>query len=366
MKVDVIEASDEVESLVPAWNELAQRCGAKAWVFPFWTLGWWRTYRPSARLQVVTVFDHGELVALGPFCQVGPPGLRLVRFLGQLHQPNRVLTAPGREDLAVEVWRALRARRLTLDLHDLEVTEGSRLLVEDPSWSVFTAPADECIRIGLDGSADGYFDARPDQVRYLANKRRLAERDDYKITVVHADDPEEIEAVLPDLGVIATISQRDRFKPGELEVLAAGVLPGSVRAVAEAGRVHITLVRFNERPAAFDLDLLGGRTVQAHLKGYDTDLRRYGPGHLAGAESIRWAAEHGYLEFDLGVGAGEYKRRMSDDEYHTLRVIAAPNRVRLRAARAGLLLRRQVMARRRRLATIVEERKRSRAGAVRA
>jgi CelD/BcsL family acetyltransferase involved in cellulose biosynthesis len=301
----------------------------------------------------VTVFDHGELVALGPFCQVGPPGFRLVRFLGQLHQPNRVLSAPGREDVAAQVWGAFRARRLTLDLYNLEATEGYRLLVEDPSWAVSTAPADSCMRIGLDGSVEEYFDARPGVARYLARRRRSAERDGYEITVVHAQRPEEIEAVLPELGAVAATAQRDRFKPGELETLATGALPGSVRAVAEAGRVHITLVRFSGRPAAFNLDLLGGHTVQSHLLGYDTDLRRYSPGYLCDAEALQWAAEHGYHEFDMGVGAGEYKRQWTDEEYLTRRVIAAPDRLRLDVARAGLALRRQLLAQRTRLAALM-------------
>jgi len=350
MKVGVAEAPDEVEKLVPAWTELAECCGARAWMFPFWTLGWWHARRSSARLRVVTVFDQSELVALGPFCQVGPHGLRLVRFLGQIHQPNRVLTVSGREDLAAEVWNALRARRLSLDLYDLEVTEGYRLLVEDPRWSVFTDSADTCARIGLDGSTEEYFDAHPSLARHIAKKRRMAEREGYEITVVHADCLDEIDAILPEVGAITAVAQRDRFKRGELEVLATGVLPGTIRAVADVGRVHITLVRFNGFPAAFQLNLLGGRTMQTHLSGYHTDLHRYSLGHMVEAESLRWAAEHGYHEYDMGIGVGEYKRRWTDEEYRTRRVVAAPNRARLRVARAGLALRRQLLTQRSRFA----------------
>ena len=352
MRVDVLEAPGEVEALVPQWSELAERCGARAWMFPCWTLGWWRTNRSSARFRVVTAFDGGELVALGPFCQVGPPGFRLVRFLGQLHQPNRVLTAPGRADVAAEVWGALRALRLTLDLHDLEATEGYRLLVEDPSWALFTAPADLCMRIGLEKSAEEYFELRPGITRYLARYRRLAERDGYEITVVHACSPEEIEKILPEVGAITAVAQRDRFKPGELETLATGIMPGSVRAVVDAGRVHITLIRFSGRPAAFGLALLGGHTVQTHLSGYDTDLRRYAPNYLTDAETLKWVVEHGYREVDLGIGAGEYKRRWTDEEYQTKRVVAAPNQLRLGIARAGLALRGQLLAQRPRLAAL--------------
>jgi hypothetical protein len=212
------------------------------------------------------------------------------------------------------------------------------------------------MRIGLDKSAEEYFESRPGVTRYLARYRRLAERDGYEITVVHACRPEEIEKTLPDVGAITTVAQRDRFKSGELETLATGMLPGSVRAVVDAGRAHVTLVRFSGRPAAFSLALLGGGTVQTHLSGYDTDLRRYAPNYLSDAETLRWAVENGYREVDLGIGAGEYKRRWTDEEYQTKRVIAAPNQLRLDIARAGLALRGQLLARRQRLVALASRR----------
>jgi CelD/BcsL family acetyltransferase involved in cellulose biosynthesis len=341
VRVELISEGSRADELVPLWDDLVERSGARAWVAPAWMLGWWRGYRPTARLCIVAVFEGDDLVAVGPFYQVGPPGLRLVRFLGQMHQPNRIVSAPGSEDSVVAVWDALRRRGSALDLFDMEDSPGSGYgsLVGDPRWSLIDELADTCMHIHIAGSADDYFADRRGLASGIRRKRRMLERDGHVLNVVRAETLSEIEALLPEIAMIAASAQRDRFKPGELEQLAQGCFPGPSTAMAKANRVHVTLLRIDERPAAFALDLIGGGIVHSHLMAFDADLQRYSPGELCLEESFRWAVAHGAREFDLGVGAGAYKRRWTDDEYHTRRVVAAPSSAELALARAGMSLR---------------------------
>ena len=344
MRVEIATDRSALDPLVPLWDDLVERSGARAWVTPSWMLGWWTTYRPSAQLRVVAVFDGDELVSLGPFYEVGPPGLRLVRFLGQMHQPNRILTSPGNEASAGVVLDTLRRRGSALDLFDLEDSSGSgyELLMQDPRWSVFDEPGDSCSRIVIEGSADDYLLGRKSLVRDMERIRRKMERDGAVADVVEADTPDEIAALLPAIAAIAAIAQRDRYKPGELEQLAQGTMPGTVAAMIRAGRLHVTLLRIDGRPAAFSFDLLGGGTVQGHLMAYDSEWQPYGPGMRCMEEAFRWTVSRGAREFDLGVGVGGYKQRWSRDEYHTRRVVAAPSPAELALARAGMSLRARV------------------------
>jgi CelD/BcsL family acetyltransferase involved in cellulose biosynthesis len=320
-------------------------------------LGWWRTYRPTASLCVVAVFEGEDLMAVGPFFQVGPPGLRNVRFLGQMNQPNGIVSAPGSDGPVAAVWDALRRRGTALDLFDLEdsTSSGYRSLAVDPRWSLFDEPADSCIRIPITGSAEDYFRDRSGVAAGLRRRRRMLERDGHVVSVASAQTADEIALVLPEVASLAALAQRERFKPGELEDLARGRLPGTAAAMAVANRVHVTLLRVDERPAAFALDLIGGGVVHSHLSSYDAQLKRYSPGELCLEEAFRWAVAYGAREFDLGVGASPNKRRWSDDVYHTRRVVAAPSSAELALARAGMLLRARVKGLRSRASGSVEE-----------
>jgi CelD/BcsL family acetyltransferase involved in cellulose biosynthesis len=341
LRVEIVTDGGGAEALASQWDGLVDRSGSTAWVTPAWMLGWWCTYRPSARLRIVAVYESDELVAVGPFCEVGPPGLRLVRFLGQVHQPNRIVTAQGREASAGVVWDALRRRGTALDLYDIEDSAGSGYshLMEDPRWSVFDEQGDTCSRIVIRDSADDYLMGRASLVRDMERIRRKMERDSHVIDVVEADTPAEIDALLPAMAVIAAIAQRDRYKPGELEQLAEGSMPGTIAAMVQAGRVHVTLVRIGGRPVAFSIDLLGGRSVHGHLMAYDSEWGPYAPGIRCMEEAFRWTVRRGAAVFDLGVGVDGYKRRWSRDEYHTRRVVAAPSPAELALARAGMTLR---------------------------
>lgn len=350
-RVDVVTDQAGAEGLVPLWDDLVQRSGSSAWVTPAWMLGWWRTHRPTARLRIVTVFEGDELVAVGPFCEVGPPALRLVRFLGQMHQPNRIVTAPGKEAAAGAVWGEFRGRASVLDLFDIEDGSGSgyRQLVEDPRWTVFDELADSTLRIVVEDSADEYLLRRGGLRKDLQRKRRKMARDGHVFTVVYGDTPTEIARLSPEVESIVVAAQRDRFKPGDLEDLSKGSVPGTIAAMARAGRVHLTLVRIDERPAAFEFALLGGGSIHSHLTAYDSEWQAYMPGILCLEEVFRWAVDRGASEFDLGIGVGDYKRRWSDDVCHTRRVVAAPTSARLAWARAGMSLRGHMVGLQRRL-----------------
>ncbi len=351
LRVDVVTGQAGAEALVPLWDDLVGRSGSSAWVTPAWMLGWWRTYRPSARLRIVTVFEGDELVAVGPFCEVGPPALRLIRFLGQMHQPNRIVTAPGKEAAAGAVWDEFLGRGSALDLFDIEdgLGSGYRRLVEDPRWSVFDEPADSTVRIVVEGSADEYMTSRGGLIKDLQRKRRKMARDGHTLTVVGGDTPTEIARLSPEVTSVVVAAQRDRFKPGELEDLSKGSVPGTIAAMARAGRVHLTLLRIDERPAAFEFALLGAGSIHCHLTAYDSEWQTYMPGILCLEEVFRWAVGRGAAEFDLGIGVGAYKRRWSDDVCHTRRVVAAPTSAHLAWARAGMSLRGHVLGLQRRL-----------------
>ncbi len=338
--VSVINGTEPPEALVEAWNRLVEACGARAWNTPAWALGWRRTYQPEAPLRLIAVHEGRELIGLGPFYEVRRLGLRMVRFLGQTHQPNRLLAIPGRPEIVAAICSRLRKRRLVMDLYNLEAGESLDSLLQADGWFHFTEPADRCMTVIPSPGTTGadYLRSRKGLHRDLTRKRRMAERDGISLSVVRADEWREVEALLPALSQVTQAAQRDRFKPGELEELALGRLPGPVRSAAQARRVQLTLVSLDGRPAAFAVNLLGGNSVQEHLKAYDTAFSRYSPGELCEAEALLWALERGAQEYDLGVGAGQHKRRWTDVDYATARVVSAPSARALATARAFLAL----------------------------
>ena len=340
MRVNLVEGTQPSEALLEAWDGLVEACGARAWSTPAWAVGWQRTYRTGAPLRLVTVHEGKDLIGLGPFYEVRRLGMRMVRFLGQTHQPNRLLAIPGKPEIIGAIWSELQERRFVLDLYDLEVGESLDVLLAAEGWSHFTEPADRCMTILPQPGTTGedYLRTRKGLHTEVARKRRMTEREGLPIAVVQVDDPREIEALLPALSQVTQVAQRDRFKPGELEELALGRLPGPVRAAAEAGRVQLTLVSLDGRPAAFTVNLVGGSSVQPHLKAYDTAFYRYSPGEVCEAEALSWALKSGAREYDLGIGAGQHKQRWTDLDYETMRVVSAGSARSLGAARAVLAL----------------------------
>lgn len=75
----------------------------------------------------------------------------------------------------------------------------------------------------------------------------------------------------------------------------------------------LAVLRVDGEVGAVEFSLHAGRTVHMWFPAYSPKMGRWAPGILLSMETIRQASEHGYREFDYGVGGGNaYKKYFSD------------------------------------------------------
>src|SRR5262249_12992278 len=98
--------------------------------------------------------------------------------------------------------------------------------------------------------------------------------------------------------------ERSFDRPGSREVVRSIVHTGH-----RGGWARLTVLEWQDEPAALDISVIRGATQLTWLVSRDTAIREYSPGRVLRAHVIREAREAGIRRFDFGLGEEDYKLR---------------------------------------------------------
>ena len=342
------------------WDDLATRT-SNPYCAPAWMLAWWRHVAPrGARLRVHVVFDGEELVGLAPFfVDRGSGGLERYRLLAAgTSAPLDILARPGMEDaVAAETARWLGGAEPAPDVIMFEGLRGgspwpSLLRAHWPSrrrpavTPLFSQPAPF---VELTGRT---------HAQWLSTKssdfrRKLRrEREAFDARGVTMRLTRSAEDLARDLGEFARLHHgrwRQRGGSGVLDArVERMILDAGAELVAE-GRFRLWSMQLDGRVVSSHLFMTAGRETAYWLGGIDEEERRI---ERLGIGALLYALEHAFEMgdglFDLGAGAQDYKRRISQAERSIDWVLLVPRGWRAPLARVQLIRQRirQLLARR--------------------
>lgn len=315
--VTVLDDRDALDELRSQWDALwASSPSATPYNHRLWVTTWLDHFAGDDQLHVVAIRDGDELVGLAPFVET-----RLVRAV----RPFAVLLAAGAE-LADDgepllgcgggvAGRALAAHLLDLVHRSTTSVVVPRLVDDGPLVRSLTASGFDPVELSDVARLSIRFDLLDDPARALDRvarkrdipraRRRLGERFDVEFVVEDAAS-EALEAML-------ALQQRIRDADEERGLFSTGrtrdFARDAVEALADAGVAKLSALKVDGRPLAIGLGYVAGGRYVGHKLAYDTDLRKYGPGHLLIHELAANALAQGLSEYDMGRGDAPYKQQ---------------------------------------------------------
>ena len=325
--MEVVRDANRLSALGPAWAELADAAGARAFARPAWCRAWWEALG-RGELAVVTVRSGTDLVALAPFHVRRRAPMYPVRFLGHgLGAVSAPVVEPGATDAAARLWDAVLGRRRVLDLIEFDERTESLTTLQDGPWAVRIEPRDICPVIRLSSDFDGYLASRSSDLRRILRRahRRLEGRR-VEHTVEVASDPDAVARLLPDVVRITDAAEAAKPRQHLFEGRWAGFTRTLLSSAAAVGDVHLFVGRVGGEPSAYAVLLRDGGGLAMWLNRHDPAFADVAPGHLLLHEMVRHGCGHGVTHLDLLIGDDRYKRLWANDRYQTLTVTAALGR----------------------------------------
>jgi CelD/BcsL family acetyltransferase involved in cellulose biosynthesis len=357
--VELVEDLDRLEELAPAWDRLAEACGAP-YCSPAWMLPWWRHVAPPrSRLRVVVVGDGDEMDGIAPFyARGGRAGIARYRALAS-GTSFRVgpIARPGAEArVAALVAETLRASAPAPDLLTLEgfsaSTTWSRALraagrQSGPPWVYrhMEMPAPTLTLVGR--TYEEWLASKSSNFRQQMGRfRRRFEKKGGAFRIAASEA--EARADLASFAVLHYSRWAARGGSNALNPGAEEMLRETARRLEGTGRFRLWVAEVGGRAVSAQVFLAAGGEVSYWNGGFDEAWASDRPALQTIMAAIRHAWEAGDRRVDFGAGGQEYKYRFSDGEdlLEWVTIVARTRRYPLaRAILVPVQLRRQLARR---------------------
>lgn len=306
MQIDVVRPLDLTPAEIDAWRgiQAADPRLASPYLAPEWMLALARSGGPDARAGRVAVIRDGGAakgffpVRVGPFTAL-PAGGPLCDYQAVVASPDAVVQPRA-------LVRALGVQRLDL-IH---------ALVDPPTFAGFLQGEGGSYVADLSGGFDAYAAQRKaagsGMLADTAKKRRKLEKE---------MGPVRFEPL------VATAAEWDRAidwkraqyaATRQTDIFAIPWVPAFLRRLREEADARFGARLFTlhagDRLLATHVALQNGPVLHAWFIAHDEEAGRFSPGVVLMVEMMRWAAERGVTEFDLGPGAYRFKTSLATGE----------------------------------------------------
>jgi len=324
LTIETIDQIDDAETLVGAWNVLAEESSAQPTMTPGFALNWWRHMGKGELTLLIARDAQGDLRAVAPLHQRRLIGIRTVRWLGHgSGVVGHVVAMPDDRLVRAAMWEAITRRFSSAELVDVakrdwEMLEGLPVLRSDlnrcptatmePGWTM-----EDYLAGGI----------RKRARRELARTRKRLVDGHATSEIRCGSSWLEVEALMPMVQKIYDAAEAEwprlHLLAGEHRTFFRSML----KDAADRGRLDVLVVFVNDEPAAFDMMISVGEAGHAVLGRYAPSAREWGLGHLLIEAMAARVLERGLQIFNLQLGDDEYKRAWAEGGEDLVRIVTA-------------------------------------------
>jgi hypothetical protein len=170
-------------------------------------------------------------------------------------------------------------------------------------------------KMTLPNSLDDFMQTMTSKHRYwLKRLPRVIEKDHPgKVSYKYYHNPEHLERLFTDAEEIAKNTYQRDLNAGFMDNRE---MRRRLSLSADHGWLRSYLLYIDEKPCAFWIGTLYGKTFHLDFTGYDSVYKRYEPGTILFMKIIEDLAMNNVAEIDFGFGDALYKQRFGDHNWN--------------------------------------------------
>jgi CelD/BcsL family acetyltransferase involved in cellulose biosynthesis len=346
LTVRVYRDLDDLQTLVPAWNELLSvYAPATTFCSWEWLSSWWRAFGGARELLVLAFYHRspnsdGELIGLAPLSVerhgiAGPISLKKVRLMGDGSGDSDNLDMPVRpgweEQFAVALSRYLNEQKGLWDFCELNTlppdspgAESFRRYLKAQGWSVLQYQR-VASAISLPDNWEEYLHqlSSEDQKNLSRYARRLEKR--YQTRIYRCTQESELPAILE---ALFQLHQERWQAAGEAGSFASEerrrFYHDLSRLLLTQSKLELWVLELNGRIAAVQYAFRYGKTVFQLQEGFDPERSSDRVGFVLRGHVMKQLIEEGVKKYDFLAGEPGYKARWSVQVAHYVNCHFAP------------------------------------------
>jgi CelD/BcsL family acetyltransferase involved in cellulose biosynthesis len=313
VKASVIESPSEFDALLEPWNELARIAQCRHFHQFGWVAACVRTLGKLAgrKLKLAVLWDGSRLRAVLPLTVRRHNGVRVLEWIGVEATDYCDALVDPTIDPAVALaalWDAVR-RRGGFDVVRLgHVRADAKILSLLNPLEPWVETREEAQHLPL---------RWPNGQQWLQDQSaKMRERVNYGLRRIgklgfgfHVWEPGEplepwVDTALAQKRAWLVARKEESFLA---EPVGAEFLHASAAAMARSGWLHLSTIRSQDQMAACHVGFQHDGVLYYYMPTYDAAWSKYSVGTLLRDSLIMWACDHGFREFDMLLGAHDYK-----------------------------------------------------------
>jgi CelD/BcsL family acetyltransferase involved in cellulose biosynthesis len=315
MRVNEINSSKDFMSLKEKWNELLQASQRMVFSTFEWLATWWKYFGHGRKLKLLTVEDHGEIIAIAPLMYSIHKilGFRrgIIEFIGTPDSDynNFIITKRHSECLKMFIDHLYEAPENWECISLLDIPEKAECLQYLAQVSETLKQVHQCPVLLLPSSYAEFLQ------NFNYNKRRYFKRNMKRLE--HAFTVEFVDYSTPEkvnegMHILFKLHQKRWQSKGFKGVFADSTTRNFHLELAKTFALKNWLclyaLKLSGEVAAVEYGFRFNSKYYAYLNGFDPEYAHYGVGNLLRLLAIRKFIQEGIVEFDFLRGAEEYKK----------------------------------------------------------
>jgi CelD/BcsL family acetyltransferase involved in cellulose biosynthesis len=331
MRLEELTSTADLDSLLPDWWSLYERCpGATPFHSPDWLRSWWDDFG-FGDLWILALREGDRLVGIAPLFihpyrdghqgllrQVSPVGIGITDYTDFLFDPQYAASA------SEMILQHLVERRTIWDACDLQgLREGSPLLraAAPPGLGLRLVMDQPCPLISLPKSPEEFVGSLSSNRRhsYQTARKKLQQLGPVSFEVAGSGSWIEL------LEALFRLHQSCRLDRNRPAIFGSAKLRRFHRRVGQAflcrGWLRMTAMRIGPQIASVLYGFACGRRAYYYQSGFDSNLQKLSPGTAIMGYAIEHAILEGLTEVDLLRGKEPYKYWWGARDRQTYRLL---------------------------------------------
>jgi hypothetical protein len=319
LKVEVVDNFDKFNSLEPIWNKLLSQTDADNVFMTFeWFTCWWKAYGEDKKMCFILVKENYEIIGIAPLMKYkmkirGFP-VKTVGFIAN-EQTNRAGFIISRNKKAVveSIINYLEKFMKKYCVYNFEFipecSDTSIILNEvlnEKGLRYIRRPVIQSPYLSCASSWDEYFKSRT---------RRFKKKINYLNNLLKDCNPQIV--VYRNTGLDKGLEEMVSISKKTWKYRSNSAIASNFRnrafyellakTAANKGWLDFSVLKLNDAPVAFELNLVYKETFYAIKTGFDTRYSRFSPSNFLAYSVIKKCFNEGFKEYDLLGNNEQYK-----------------------------------------------------------
>lgn len=327
IKIKEVTSAKDLTNLKYEWSMLLKKSKSdNIFLTHQWVSTWWKYFGNGCKLKIILVEENNKLIGIAPLMLKKFYFLNLLKFIGGPHSDyHDFILLSGEERRTLEAILKYSYSCLDWDVMTLkEIPQDSltlKVLDEISLYRMQKIIGSICPILKLPENWNDLLNMLSPKMRHNLKYYRNRLEKEYR---VHCEDIENRDLLEKNMNILFELHQKKWTDEGARGAFDDSCAKDFYRDITQQfydqDWLQLLVLKINEHPVSICYNFKYNNKFYYYQSGRDPDWYKYSTGDILLADTIRYAIQKGFTEFDFLRGNENYKKHWKAKDNYNFRL----------------------------------------------